>query len=107
MIRKVVFCHQIHRVFLQEPDAIQLATVQQHFGEQAIIGNREATNNTPIAYIQRVRIEAAKRLLESSDHSIEAIMDQIGYNDGKAFRTVFKKITGFRPSEYRYKYGRL
>lgn len=68
---------------------------------------KEATNNTPIAYIQRVRIEAAKRLLESSDHSIEAIMDQIGYSDGKAFRTVFKKITGFRPSEYRYKYGRI
>lgn len=68
---------------------------------------KEATGNTPIEYIQRVRIEAAKRLLESSDKSVEEVICASGYNDGKAFRSIFKKYTGFLPSNYRQRYGRV
>ncbi len=65
---------------------------------------KEATGNTPSEYIQRVRIESAKRLLESTADSIEAIIGKSGYSDGKTFRQTFRKHTGFSPSGYRNKY---
>lgn len=66
-----------------------------------------ATNNTPIEYIQRVRIEAAKRNLEASRKNVNETMYEVGYTDSKAFREVFKKVTGLTPNEYRNKYARL
>jgi transcriptional regulator GlxA family with amidase domain len=67
---------------------------------------KKATNNTIIEYIQRVKIEAAKRSFESSRKNINEIMFDVGYTDTKAFRTVFKKITGLTPIEYRNKYNK-
>lgn len=68
---------------------------------------KEATNNTPIEYIQRVRIEAAKRSFEASRKNVTEVMFDVGYTDTKAFRDVFKKITGLTPLEYRNKYTKL
>ncbi|MEZ4771944.1 MAG: helix-turn-helix domain-containing protein [Bacteroidia bacterium] len=65
---------------------------------------KKATNNTIVEYIQRVKIEAAKRNFETSRKNINEIMYDVGYTDTKAFRTVFKKITGLTPIEYRNKY---
>ncbi|WP_308992488.1 helix-turn-helix domain-containing protein [Mariniflexile litorale] len=62
---------------------------------------KQATNNTTIEYIQRVRIEAAKKFFESSRKNISEVMFEVGYTDTKAFRDVFKKITGLTPIEYR------
>ena len=67
---------------------------------------KKATNNTVIEYIQRVKIEAAKRSFESSRKNINEVMFDVGYTDTKAFRTVFKKITGLTPIEYRNKYNK-
>lgn len=67
---------------------------------------KKATDNTPLEYIQRVKIEAAKKTLESSTHNINQVMYNVGYNDNKAFRTVFKKYTGLSPIEYKNKYSR-
>jgi transcriptional regulator GlxA family with amidase domain len=67
---------------------------------------KKATHNTPIEYIQRVKIEAAKKQLENSRKNVNEVMYDIGYSDTKAFRTVFKKITGLSPTEYRNKYNR-
>jgi transcriptional regulator GlxA family with amidase domain len=67
---------------------------------------KKATNNTPIEYIQRVKIEAAKKMFESSRKNVNEVMYDVGYNDIKAFRTVFKKITGLSPVEYRNKYNK-
>jgi transcriptional regulator GlxA family with amidase domain len=67
---------------------------------------KKATNNTPIEYIQRVRIEAAKKSLEASRKNVTEVMYDVGYSDTKAFRTVFKKITGLSPIDYRNKYSR-
>jgi transcriptional regulator GlxA family with amidase domain len=67
---------------------------------------KKATANTPLEYIQRVKIEAAKKKLESSTNTILEVMYGIGYNDEKAFRTVFKKHSGLSPKEYRKKYNR-
>ncbi|WP_374950564.1 GlxA family transcriptional regulator [Mucilaginibacter sp.] len=65
---------------------------------------KKATNNTPVEYIQRVKIEAAKKQLESGRKNVNEVMYDVGYTDTKAFRTVFKKITGLSPVEYRNKY---
>lgn len=67
---------------------------------------KKATNNTPIEYIQRVRIEAAKKSLEASRKNVTEVMYDVGYSDTKAFRSVFKKITGLSPIDYRNKYSR-
>jgi transcriptional regulator GlxA family with amidase domain len=67
---------------------------------------KKATNNTVVEYIQRVKIEAAKRKFESSLKNINQVMYDVGYTDTKAFRTVFKKITGLTPVEYRNKYNK-
>jgi transcriptional regulator GlxA family with amidase domain len=67
---------------------------------------KKATNNTPVEYIQRVKIEAAKRSLETSRKNVTEVMYDVGYFDSKAFRTVFKKITGLSPVDYRNKYNK-
>ncbi len=68
---------------------------------------KEATNNTPLEYIQRVRIEAAKTFFEASGKNVTEIMFDVGYTDTKAFRDIFKKLTGLTPIEYRNKFARL
>lgn len=65
---------------------------------------KKATNNTPIQYIQRVKIEAAKKSLESGEKSINTVMYDVGYNDINTFRDTFKKYTGVTPVEYKRKY---
>ena len=67
---------------------------------------RQATNNSVLEYIQRVKIEAAKRQFETSRKNINEVMYDIGYTDTKAFRDLFKKITGLTPVEYRNKYNK-
>ena len=67
---------------------------------------KKATSNTPVEYLQRVKIEAAKKSLECGRENINEIMYGVGYSDSKAFRTMFKKITGLSPVNYRNKYNR-
>jgi transcriptional regulator GlxA family with amidase domain len=68
---------------------------------------KKATANTVVEYIQRVKIEAAKKSLEGSRKSVNEVMYDVGYSDTKAFRTVFKKITGLSPVQYRNKYSNI
>lgn len=98
------------------------AYIEQHYGTNLSIdqvsalcstGKRNfirrfkaATNNTPIEYLQRVRIEAAKKTLENEDCSLEEIMDRTGYQDLKTFRMIFKRLTGLTPRDYRKRYSR-
>lgn len=67
---------------------------------------KSATCNTVTEYIQRVKIEAAKKNLENGRKNISEVMYDVGYTDTKAFRTTFKKITGLSPVEYRNKYNK-
>ena len=64
----------------------------------------KATGNTPVAYAQRVKMEAAKKSFENSSKNINEVMYDVGYNDVKAFREVFRKYTGMAPLEYIRKY---
>lgn len=65
----------------------------------------KATGNSPLEYLQRVRIEAAKKSFETSRKAIGDVMYEVGYSDAKAFRTVFKKLTGLSPLQYRERYS--
>lgn len=65
---------------------------------------KTATGNTPIEYIQRVRIEAAKHALESGGEPVDAIASRSGYGDAGSFRAIFKRVTGVSPMEYRKRY---
>jgi transcriptional regulator GlxA family with amidase domain len=67
---------------------------------------KKATKNTPFEYLQRVKIESAKKALEKGAQNINLLMYDTGYNDIKTFREVFKKITGLTPKDYRQKYSR-
>ncbi|HEY1046829.1 MAG TPA: helix-turn-helix domain-containing protein [Bacteroidia bacterium] len=64
----------------------------------------KATGNTPIEYAQRVKIESAKKAFETNRKSIHEVMYEVGYSDPKAFREVFRRITGMSPNEYKGKY---
>lgn len=66
---------------------------------------KKATSNTVNEYIQRVKIEAAKKSFETTSKNISEIMYEIGYSDSKAFRSTFRKITGLSPVAYRNKYN--
>ena len=70
-------------------------------------GFKKATNNSVLEYIQRVKVEAAKRSLETGKKNVTEVMYGLGYTDTKAFRDLFKKITGLTPIEYRNKYNKL
>lgn len=67
---------------------------------------KKATSNTVTEYIQRVKIEAAKKAFETGRKTVDEIMNEVGYADTKAFRTIFKKTTGLSPIEYRNRYSR-
>lgn len=67
---------------------------------------KKATSNTVVEYIQRVKMEAAKKSFETSRKNINEVMYDVGYIDIKAFRTTFRKITGLSPIEYRNKYNK-
>ncbi len=65
---------------------------------------KQVTGVPPITYLQNVRIETAKKLLEQGDQSISEIITQTGYADPKSFRKVFLKLVGITPIEYRDKF---
>jgi transcriptional regulator GlxA family with amidase domain len=81
--------------------ASNLATSRRNFDRRF----SKATGNSPAEYMQRIKIEMAKTLLEKGRKNIFEVMDEVGYADDKAFREVFKKITGLSPIEYRKKYS--
>ncbi|MDR8391654.1 helix-turn-helix domain-containing protein [Aliifodinibius sp. S!AR15-10] len=66
----------------------------------------EATGNTPFEYLQRVKVEAAKKLLEAGRKTVSEAMYEVGYSDASAFRKVFKEVTSLSPVEYRNRYNK-
>jgi transcriptional regulator GlxA family with amidase domain len=85
----------------------------EHLSSKFAVGRRnfdrrfiKATGNTPVEYAQRVKIELAKKAFETSRKTINEVMYEVGYSDVKAFREVFRKITGMSPLAYRAKYNK-
>jgi transcriptional regulator GlxA family with amidase domain len=67
---------------------------------------KQAVGETPLGYLQRVRIEAAKQKLESSRAPVSEITWQVGYADISSFCRLFKKTTGLSPRDYRERFAR-
>jgi transcriptional regulator GlxA family with amidase domain len=66
---------------------------------------KQATGDSPLIYLQKLRVAAAKRLLESDHRSMQQISDAVGYQDVAFFREIFQRHTGVSPSGYREKFG--
>ena len=79
-----------------------LAISRRNFDRRFI----KATGNTPVEYLQRVKVEVAKSTLENGRKNIYEVMNEVGYSDDKAFREVFKKITGLSPLNYKAKFNK-
>ena len=82
--------------------ALKLAVSRRNFDRRFI----KATGNTPLEYMQRAKVEVAKKALEKGRKSILEVMDEVGYADDKAFREVFKKNTGLSPLDYKMKFNK-
>lgn len=95
--------NNVHDRISVEDLALKFAIGKRNFERRF----KKATNNTPVEYMQRVKIEAAKKGLETSRKNVSEVMYEVGYTDTKAFRTVFKKITGLSPIDYRNKYSKI
>ena len=85
----------------------------EHLSARFAVGRRnfdrrfiKATGNTPVEYQQRVKIESAKRSFENTRKTINEVMYEVGYSDVKAFREVFRKITGMSPIAYKARYNK-
>jgi transcriptional regulator GlxA family with amidase domain len=66
---------------------------------------RAAVGEAPTAYLQKLRIEKAKRLLETTGNSVAEIMLKVGYADERSFRRLFSSLTELSPKAYRRKYA--
>lgn len=68
---------------------------------------RDATGYSPMEYVQTLRVEEAKHMLETTDHSIELIAVQVGYEDPNFFRRLFKRSVGTTPARYRQRFSAI
>lgn len=103
--------HEIHKAqsyiekkFKTDISVEQIASQVNMSKRNFIRRFKNATTLNPIEYIQRVKVEAAKKALETGEANIADVTYSIGYNDLKTFRTLFKKVTGFTPVDYRNRY---
>jgi transcriptional regulator GlxA family with amidase domain len=68
---------------------------------------KRAIGEPPLQYLQTLRVEVAKQLLESKRLPVESIAERVGYNDLSTFRRLFKRETGLTPRDYRRRFSRL
>jgi transcriptional regulator GlxA family with amidase domain len=97
--------------------AVSLKKLQDHFRDLDAIAQvttlagipertlkrrfKAAAGSSLIEYLQNLRIEEAKRLLETSNLPVDEISAETGYSDASFFRRLFKRLTGLTPSHYR------
>ncbi|THU38273.1 helix-turn-helix domain-containing protein [Niastella caeni] len=94
--------NNLHEKISVEHLSSKFGVGRRHFDRRFI----KATGNTPVEYSQRVKIESAKKALETTRKNVNEVMYEVGYSDVKAFREVFRRITGMSPLEYRGKYNK-
>lgn len=86
------------------PNPVEAMTEQSGLAERSFKRRfREATGHSPIAYVQHLRVQQAKRMLARTQRSIEEIAWGVGYEDSSAFHRLFKRITRVTPGTYRRK----
>jgi transcriptional regulator GlxA family with amidase domain len=93
--------HNFHRTFPLESPARRVGMSLRNFVRRF----KQATGDSPLIYLQKLRIAAAKRLLESDHRTMREIGDAVGYQDVAFFRQLFERHTGVSPSAYRQRFG--
>jgi transcriptional regulator GlxA family with amidase domain len=86
---------------------IELSQVASRFAmtQRTLIRRfKQSTGDTPMAYLQKQRIEKAKQLLESSQLPIEQLLNVVGYEDLSSFRKLFQQYTSLTPKAYRERF---
>jgi transcriptional regulator GlxA family with amidase domain len=88
--------------------------ISRHLAGRAGMGERtfmrrfkKATGETPVGYLQQLRIETARRWLETTSDAVEDITRRSGYEDISSFRKLFKKHTGLSPTAHRKRFSSL
>jgi len=90
-----------HRTFPLEAPARRAGMSLRNFVRRF----KQATGDSPLIYLQKLRVAAAKRLLENNHRTMQEISDAVGYQDVAFFRSLFQRHTGVSPSAYREKFG--
>jgi transcriptional regulator GlxA family with amidase domain len=99
MVKK---CEQWLKENFRDMDAIKQIVELSSVPERSLKRRfKTATGLTLIGYLQNLRIEEAKRLLENENLAVDDIGAEIGYMDASFFRRLFKRLTGLSPSSYR------
>jgi transcriptional regulator GlxA family with amidase domain len=94
--------HQnFHHTFPLEEPAERVGMSPRNFVRRF----KQATGDSPLIYLQKLRVAAAKRLLENDHRSMQEISDAVGYQDAVFFRKIFQRHTGVSPSAYRQRFG--
>jgi transcriptional regulator GlxA family with amidase domain len=83
-------------------DIVSAMAAQTQLSEKTFARRfKAATGYAPLEYVQRLRVEESKQLLETSDDAVETIGEQVGYADSASFRRIFRRYVGESPAEYR------
>ena len=90
-----------HRTFPLDEPARRVGMSSRNF----IRRFKQATGDSPLSYLQKLRIAAAKRMLEVDHRSVQEVSDAVGYQDVAFFRALFQRHTGASPTAYREKFG--
>jgi transcriptional regulator GlxA family with amidase domain len=90
-----------HQTFSLETPAERVGMSLRNFVRRF----KQATGDSPLIYLQKLRVAAAKRLLENDYRTMQEISDAVGYQDAAFFRMIFRRHTGVSPSAYRRKFG--
>jgi transcriptional regulator GlxA family with amidase domain len=90
-----------HQTFRLEDPARRVGMSLRNFVRRF----KQATGDSPLSYLQKLRVAAAKRLLENDHRTMQEISDAVGYQDVAYFRGLFQRHTGVSPSAYRQKFG--
>jgi len=90
--------HEVSTTALADALHVSYRTLHRRF--------QAAAGMAPLAYLQDLRVEQAKALLESTLMSVEQIVGQVGYSDVSAFRRLFSKRAGLSPAQYRQRFRR-
>ena len=91
---------------LTEPIDYDLLAVKFRTGRRSMERRfKRSTGVTPLGYVQQLRVEKAKHLLEEGDRTFSEITYDVGYEDISFFRKIFIRLTGLRPKEYQQRFA--
>ena len=68
---------------------------------------QQATGMSPLEYVHTLRLEEAKQMLESGDEPVEAIANEVGYEDAGFFSRLFRRKVKLTPAQYRKRFGAM